>query len=129
MVNFNNTHTILVVDDEIGPCQALQMMLKDKYNVVTCNNPLDAMEIVTTERIDIAILDFKMPKIDGVRLLKAIKTFAKDIEVILITGYPNLQSAVDAMYYGAYDYIVKPFDKDKIEYVVHKGIMRKNIGR
>ncbi len=125
MLRFKNSNTILAVDDEIGSREALRMILQDRYNVLTTENPQEAMDIVSSQDADIVMLDIKMPRIDGLKLLKAMKAIATDIEVVLITAYPSTQSAIEAMQYGAYDYIIKPFDKKKIEEVVRKGIIRR----
>jgi len=125
MLHFKNSRTILVVDDEVGPREALRMILQNKYNVLTTENPQEAMDTVSSGSVDIVLLDIKMPRINGLTLLKAMKAIAPDIEVVLVTAYPNTQSAIEAMEYGAYDYIIKPFDKDKIEAVVRKGIIRR----
>lgn len=124
MLRFKNSNKILVVDDEIGPREALRMILQNKYNVLTTDNPQEAMDAVSSGGIDIVMLDIKMPRIDGLKLLKAMKAIAPDIEVVLVTAYPSTQSAIEAMQYGAYDYVIKPFDKDRIEEVVRKGIIR-----
>ena len=125
MLRFKNSRTILVVDDEVGPREALRMILQNKYNVLTTEDPQEAMNMVSSGSVDIVLLDIKMPRINGLKLLKAMKAIAPDIEAVLITAYPNTQTAIEAMQYGAYDYIIKPFDKDKIEAIVRKGIIRR----
>lgn len=125
MFRHKNSNTILVVDDEIGPREALRMILQRNYNVLTCDDPQEAIDIVSSGNVAVVMLDIKMPKIDGLKLLKAMKAVGLDIEVVLITAYPSTESAIQAMQYGAYDYIIKPFDKDRIRNVVHKGIIRR----
>lgn len=124
MLRFKNANTILVVDDEVGPREALRMILQNRYDVITTDNPQEAMDIVSGRDVDIVMLDIKMPRIDGLKLLKAMKAVAPDIEAVLVTAYPSTQSAIEAMEYGAYDYVIKPFDKTKIEQVVQKGVIR-----
>lgn len=119
-------NTVLVVDDEIGPRQAVRVILQNKYNVLTCDNAQEAMDIVCSGVVDVVLLDIRMPGTDGLELLKQMKAANVDIEVALLTGYPNTQSVIKAMEYGAYDYIIKPFDKDKIEEVVQQGIANKD---
>lgn len=125
MFRLKNANTILAIDDEVGPREALRMILQNRYNVLTSDDPQEAMDTISSGEVDIVMLDIKMPKIDGLKLLKAIKAVAPDVEVVLITAYPSTQSAIEAMQYGAYDYIIKPFDKAKIEEVVRKGIIRR----
>lgn len=119
-------NTVLVVDDEFGPRQAIRVILQNKYNVLTCDNAREAMDIVCSGAVDVVLLDIRMPEMDGLELLKQMKAADVDIEVALLTGYPSTQSVIKAMEYGAYDYIIKPFDKDKIKEVVQEGITKKN---
>ncbi|MFC1631474.1 response regulator [Candidatus Omnitrophota bacterium] len=125
MTEQKHTHTILVVDDEPGPRQAIQMILQDKYNVLTCDNAQEAMDVINLGMVDIVFLDIRMPGFDGVEFLSQLKETATDVEIALITGYPSTQSAIRAMQHGAYDYVIKPFDKNKIEKVAQIGIKRR----
>lgn len=118
-------NTVLVVDDEVGPREAIRMILQEKYNVLTADNPQQVLEIISSGEVDVVLLDIKLPKIDGLELLKQMKAADEHIEIVLVTGYPTMQSAIEAMQDGAYDYIIKPFDKEKIEQVVRKGIKRR----
>ncbi|MFH1245368.1 MAG: response regulator [Candidatus Omnitrophota bacterium] len=120
-----NKNTILIVDDDIGPRQALRFILQDNYHVLTCEDTQQALNAVANNEIDLVLLDIRMPKMDGLELLKAMKLINPNLEAVFVTAYPNTESAITAMEYGAYDYIVKPFDKEKIEEVVKKGIMLK----
>lgn len=120
-----NINTVLVIDDDFGPRQAIQMILQGKYNVLTCDDPQKAIDVISAGDVDVVMLDIKMPNIDGIELLKAIRSTGAEVEVALITGFPSMQSAVEALQYGAYDYVIKPFDKDKIKDVVRRGIMRR----
>lgn len=123
MMNFNHQHTVLVLDDEVGPRQAIRVILEGKYNVLTCSDPQEAIDAVASGQVDVVLLDIKMPGIDGLSLLKALKELGPDVEIALITGYPSTESAIEAMQHGAYDYIIKPFDKDRIVQVVQTGII------
>ena len=125
MPRLKKLNTVLVIDDEAGVCQAVRMFLKKRYNVLTTDNPQEAVEIISSREVDVVMLDIKMPNLDGIKLLKVIKGLGRDTEIALITGYPSLQSAIEALRYGAYDYLIKPFDKGKIEQVVRNGIIRR----
>jgi len=114
-----------VVDDELGPREALRMILQDQYNILSTDDPQEVMNIISSREVTVVMLDIKMPRIDGLKLLKAMKTISPDIEVVLVTAYPSTQSAIEAMQYGAYDYVIKPFDKNKIEEVVRRGVIRR----
>ncbi len=117
---------ILVVDDEQGPREAMRMILKDTYEVFVEDNPSKAMERVKSGEIDIVALDIKMPNINGLELLENIKKTSPDVEVFLITGFPSVSTSVEAMQHGAYDYIIKPFDRDAVLDVVRRGLNRRS---
>ena len=117
---------ILVVDDEQGPREAMRMILKDTYEVFTEDNPVKAMERVKSGEIDIVALDIKMPNINGLELLENIKKTSPDVEVFLITGFPSVSTAVEAMQFGAYDYVTKPFDRDAVMEIIRRGLNRRS---
>lgn len=125
---FGAPHCILVVDDEVGVCESVRLILEDQYKVISCLDPKKVLQIVASGKVCLVLLDLKMPGLNGLDLLKAIKAVGKDesVEVALITGFPSVQSAAQAMEYGAFAYVVKPFDKAKLEEVVQTGIMRHN---
>ncbi len=101
---------ILVVDDDAGTVRLITEKLRDKFpNVITCHNGKDALRIVETTPVAVVITDIRMPGIDGLELLRLIKYFNKNIEVIVITAHGDIDNAVEAMKLGAYDYITKPF--------------------
>ncbi|MBI4435788.1 MAG: response regulator [Candidatus Omnitrophica bacterium] len=118
--------TVLVVDDEEGPREALRMILKDRCSVLTAKDEGEALFRITQENVDVDIvaLDIRLGQEDGIGVLQAIKRVAPDVEVFLITGYPTIDSAIRAMRCGAYDYVVKPFDKNMVREVVRRGILR-----
>ena len=117
---------ILVVDDEEGPREAIRMILKDTYQVIPEDNAAKAMERIVKGDVDIVALDIKMPNVNGLELLQNIKKSAPDVEVFLITGFPSVSTAIEAMQYGAYDYVMKPFDKDAVLGVVRRGLNRRS---
>lgn len=114
---------ILVVDDEIGIRQSLQKILeKEGYSVETASNGEEAFRIIRRGDIDLLITDIRMAGMDGVELLKVCKSVSPFTEVIMITGYASVDTAVDSMKQGAYDYITKPFKKIDILRAVNKAI-------
>jgi response regulator RpfG family c-di-GMP phosphodiesterase len=121
-----NQGSILVVDDEIGPRESLRMILKPIYEVHTATNGQEALQIISREKIDLVTLDLKMPGISGIDVLKEIKKLHPDIEVVIITGYGTLASAVEAIRYGAVDFISKPFNVAEIISIVTKSVERRN---
>lgn len=101
---------ILVVDDENGPRQALRMLLKESHEVFLASSVAGAVEFLTEDKVDIVITDLRMPQQTGVDLLRHVKTTYPDIEVIILTGYGELNTAMEAIEYGAFAYLEKPFD-------------------
>jgi putative two-component system response regulator len=118
--------SILVVDDEIGPRESLRMILKPIYEVHTAANGQEALDFLKGEKIDLVTLDLKMPGISGIDVLREIKKDQDDIEVIIITGYGTLTNAIEAIRYGAVDFISKPFNVAEIISIVSKSIERRN---
>ena len=123
-----NKSNILVIDDELGPRESLRMILKPSFNVYTAENGKSALEIIKKIPIDLVTLDLKMPGLPGEEVLKHIKTFDPTIEVVIITGYGTLKSAVEAIKYNVFDYILKPFNVQDILSTVKKCIKRREMG-
>ena len=121
-----NQGSILVVDDEIGPRESLRLILKPIYEVHTAANGLEALQFINREKVDLVTLDLKMPGISGIDVLKEIKKLHADIEVVIITGYGTLANAVEAIRYGAVDFISKPFNVAEIISIVSKSVERRN---
>lgn len=101
---------ILIVDDENGPRQALRMLLKEEHDVFLASSVASAMEFLESETVDIVITDIRMPQQTGVDLLRQVKTKYPEIEVMILTGYGELDTAMEAIEYGAFAYLEKPFD-------------------
>ncbi|KAF0144849.1 MAG: FrgC [Nitrospirae bacterium] len=115
---------ILIVDDEPDMLKLLNMIIKEKtpYGTITTNNPLEALELSKQGGFDLVIADLKMPGLDGMELLEAIKRMDKDIPVIIITAYGTVESAVESMQKGGFDFITKPFRKEQILYTIDKAL-------
>lgn len=105
---------MLVVDDENGPRQALRMLLKEEFSVYLAEGVDSALKILEAEQIDIIITDIRMPNQSGLDLLREAKRRYPDIQVIILTGYGQLDTAVEAIEGGAFAYIEKPFDNTAI---------------
>lgn len=116
------------MDDELGPRESLRMILKPIYRVHTAANGQEALDFIKKSHtnVDLVTLDLKMPGIPGIDILKEIKKDWNDIEVIIITGYGTLTNAVEAIRYGAVDFISKPFNVAEIIAIVRKSIDRRN---
>ncbi|MFQ3574732.1 MAG: response regulator [Thermodesulfovibrionales bacterium] len=115
---------ILIVDDEPDMLWLLSMIVKEKtpYEVVTTNNPVEALELAKNQHFDILITDLKMPGLDGIELLNAVRGFNPDIPIIIITAYATSESATEAHEKNAFDFITKPFRKDQIIFTIEKAI-------
>jgi signal transduction histidine kinase len=99
-----------VVDDENGPRQALRMLLKEDYEVHLATRVAEALELLKQHTIELIITDLRMPERSGVDLLREVKQIDSDIQVIIFTGYGQLETAMKAVEYGAFAYMEKPFD-------------------
>ncbi|MBI4846981.1 MAG: response regulator [Nitrospirae bacterium] len=121
----NNSERILVIDDELAPRESIRMVLKDKYAVSTASGALEGLSMMSENSVDLVVMDIKMPKMDGITALQEIKKKHPDTEVILLTAYASLETARDAIRFGAFDYLLKPFDKDDILMVVEKGLTKR----
>ncbi|MBI4844354.1 MAG: response regulator [Nitrospirae bacterium] len=113
---------LLIVDDEPDMLKLLGMIIREKtsHEIVTTNNPLEALELARRGGFNIVIADLKMPGLDGVELLEAIKKMDEDIPVIIITAYGTVESAAETMHKGAFDFITKPFRKEQILYTIDR---------
>ncbi|GAC1472134.1 MAG: sigma-54 dependent transcriptional regulator [Desulfuromonadaceae bacterium] len=102
---------VLIIDDEADVCSFLRRLLTKKgYEVTTATNEPDALRSLSETRFSVAMVDLKMPDTDGLTLLQAIKARQPACEVIIMTGYSTVKTAVTAMQQGAYEYLEKPFD-------------------
>jgi DNA-binding NtrC family response regulator len=100
---------LLLIDDEPDILRVLSMSLKaDGYHVITAQNGLEGIAAFEKEKLDIVITDIKMPGMDGIEVLKKIKALNADTEVIIITGHGDIENAIEALKYGASDFINKP---------------------
>jgi two-component system response regulator PilR (NtrC family) len=122
--------SILIVDDEASVRESLEKVLsKAGYLTLSASSGNEAWSRLPKEKVDIVLSDLKMPDGDGVDLLKNIKKSFPDIEVILLTGYGTVETAVEAMREGAYDFITKPPKKAIILSAVERAIERQNLSQ
>ncbi|NOR17584.1 response regulator [candidate division WOR-3 bacterium] len=124
---------ILVVDDEeIMRCSLSDWLKEDGYDVLAVEDGYQALEKIKKEEWDLAIVDLKMPKMDGIEVLKKVNKSKPGLPVIIITAYATVDSAVMAIKEGAADYVVKPFNPEEISRVVarlveHQRLIKDNI--
>ncbi|HSW62348.1 MAG TPA: response regulator [Dissulfurispiraceae bacterium] len=115
---------ILIVDDEPDMLVLLSMIIKSRtsYEVITTNNPIEAIEWIKRGDYDLVLTDLKMPGADGIEILKTIRKYDEDIPVIIITAYGTIESATEAMSKDAFDFITKPFRKEQILFTIDKAL-------
>ena len=119
---------ILVADDEQSMREFLDIMLKKEgYKVSLASNGEEVLKLIDKDLFDLILLDIRMPKLDGIGVLKKIKTASPETIVIMITAYASADTAIKAMKEGAYDYITKPFKVDEIKLIIKNALEKKNL--
>jgi len=119
---------ILVVDDEINVCKSIrQAILKEDCRVDTALSGEEAIQKEKDEKYDLIITDLMMPGISGLDLLKSLKTARPEINIIMITGYPTIKTAVQSVKMGAFDYIPKPFTPKDLRSVVSRAFKKTEV--
>jgi len=113
--------TVLIVDDEKNYPPIIAAVLQEEgYETLTANSGQEALETLKQSDVDLVVTDMKMPGMDGMTLLEKIKAQDADLPVIMMTAYGTVEKAVEAMQKGAYNYILKPFDNDRLVLYVKK---------
>ena len=121
---------VLVVDDDRAICDYMETFLeKDGFDVKTLTDPNLAPEEVKTGGYHLVVLDLMMPGVDGVEVLKRIRKVDSDVAVVIFTGYPSLETAVQSMKLDAVDYLKKPFNPDEFREVVDRVMRKKGLLR
>jgi DNA-binding NtrC family response regulator len=117
--------SLLVVDDEPIALHNLEKVLKrEGYEVATAASGASALKQLRGEAFDVVLTDLKMEKVDGMQVLRRAKEIDPDVEVILITGYAAIETAIEAMKLGAYHYVAKPFKLDEVRKVVEEAALK-----
>jgi len=117
--------TLLVIDDEAGPRDALQVILRPFFNIKTAESASAAIDVLNSHPIDIITLDQKLPDRQGIDLLQDIKHHHADVEVIIITGYGSLKSAMEGIRHGAAGYLLKPFNVTELLSLINQTLEKK----
>lgn len=124
-MNDEGTRKILVVDDEITVCKSIRnAILSDEYTVDTALSGEEALKKDQEECYDLVITDLMMPGISGLDLLKTLRHKRPEVNVIMVTGYPTIKTAVQAVKIGAFDYIPKPFTPDQLRSLVSRAFKK-----
>ena len=124
MKNFN----VLLVDDELEFLETLvKRLTKRGLNISTAKSGKDALKIIGGKGIDVAVLDVRMPGMDGIQTLREIKKIDPLMEVIMLTGHASVEVAIEGMELGAFDYLMKPADIDELFYKLQDAFKKKTI--
>ena len=121
---------VLVVDDDKAICEYMETFLaKDGFEVKTLSDPSGAPEEVKNGGYHLVVLDLMMPKLDGLQVLERIRKVDNDVAVVIFTGYPSLETAVQSMKMDAVDYLKKPFNPEEFRVVVDRVMRKKGLLR
>ncbi len=119
---------ILVIDDEDSMCSFMEIMLsKEGYSVASTTSGGEAVSLLRKENYDLVIADLQMPEMSGIEVLKEVKSFKNEQEIIVMTAFASVETAIEAMKQGAADYITKPFKIDEIKLAIDKSINRRRL--
>lgn len=114
---------ILVVDDEQDLCEMLvKIFYEEGYVTDMANSGKDAIKKIREGGVDFVLLDIMMPEMSGIETLQQIKAIRPELPIVMITAYATLKTAQEAMRFGAYDYITKPFNLECIKEVIKHGL-------
>src|SRR5215467_14055242 len=120
--------TLLVVDDEPSNVESLLRIFdREGLTVVAAPDGKEALDVLRKRRIDVCLTDLMMPGVSGVDLLKAVRQISPETEVILMTAYGTVETAVEAMREGAYDFITKPLKRAHVVRVVEKALEKQSL--
>jgi two-component system response regulator AtoC len=120
---------ILIVDDEANIHYSFQKILPDNYSLLSAHSAEEGIEFLKKEIPDLIVMDVKLPGMSGLEALKLIKNIDARIPVIMMTAFGTVDTAITAMKYGAYEYLIKPFDVDKMRKVIEKALESSDLMR
>jgi DNA-binding NtrC family response regulator len=123
-----NTPHILIVDDEFSVRDSLTgWFKKDGYRVVAAENATEALRALEQQRFDVALFDIKMPGMDGIELQERVHGIDPQLAVIMITAFASVETAVQALKHGAFDYVTKPIDPDELSHLVQRALEQRRL--
>ncbi|MCA9449364.1 MAG: response regulator, partial [Candidatus Omnitrophica bacterium] len=121
---------ILIADDEDGIRFAMKETLAEEgYEIEEASDGQEAVDLFGPEKFDLVILDYRMPTLDGLETLKAIRRQDAEVPILFVTAYGSKDLAMEALREGAYDYFTKPFDVDEIRVVVRRALEKRTLRR
>ena len=119
---------VLAVDDEEVVCESIRRVLTGEgYEVETTTSPREGLERIRREVFDLLLLDIKMPEMDGIELLRAVRSISPETEVVIVTGYATIETAVEAVKLGAFDYLEKPVSPPQLIVAAARALERKHL--
>jgi len=121
-----NVHLLLVDDEERFLATTRTLLEKRGVTTFTASNGVDALTVMNEHPIDVVVLDVKMPGVDGIEVLRHAKQKHPLVEVIMLTGHASVESAVDGLKLGAFDYVTKPCEISDLMEKVHEACARKH---
>ena len=119
---------VLAVDDEPVVCESIRRVLSEEgYNISTSTSSREGLEMLRKEHFDLLLLDIKMPEMDGIELLRAARDVSPETEVLIITGYATIETAVETIKLGAFDYLEKPVSPPQLIVAAARALERKHL--
>jgi len=116
---------VLVVDDDLFALQSMAKVLEgESYQVVTAASGSEAIELLKQGSFDLVLADLKMPEVDGLEVLRQAREIVPQAVVLIFTGYASLESAIEALREGAYDYLMQPCSADELKLKIERGLER-----
>lgn len=128
-MNRNKKSAVLIVDDEKNTREGLARALRRKYEVFLADSGKEALDLLSSESVDVVLSDVRMPGMDGITLLKRILARTPQPVCILLTAYGTVDTAVEAMKHGAYDFMTKPVNLDRLEMVLTRALSTREMAQ
>jgi len=125
------TEKILLIDDDTVMLKLMSVLIHGKtpYELVATNNPLEGLELAAHSDFDLVIANLKMPFVDGMKILEAVKRVREDVPVIIMSAYSSLETAMEVMRNGAFDYITQPVKREQMLVAIEKALQWKRLRR